>query len=61
MDKKFPCFISRQTPVGKKVKYRTKTINGKIIEINFWELIEKYGADKVLQMRTDLPEYEEED
>lgn len=60
MDKKFPCFISRKTAVGKKVKYRTKTIGGDVIEINFWELIEKYGADKVLQMREELPEYEEE-
>lgn len=61
MEEKIPCFISRSTQVGKKLKYRMKIVTGEVVDLEMWDLINKFGADVVLQMRKELPEFEEED
>lgn len=60
MVEKIPCFISRNTQVGKKLKYRMKTASGEVVDLEMWDLINKFGADTVLQMRRELPEFEED-
>ncbi|MFA5049160.1 MAG: hypothetical protein WC516_09110 [Patescibacteria group bacterium] len=58
--KKIPCFVCKTTSIGKKIKYRTRTSDGKLVELELWDLVNKYGADRVLQMREEFPEIEEE-
>ena len=52
-------FVYKITSTGKKIKFITKTTNGKVIEMEMWEMVNRYGPEKVLQMRIDLPEIEE--
>lgn len=61
--KEFPYFVSSRPACGnvRKIKFRTKTDDGEIVELEMWDLLNKFGADRVLQMRKELPEIEEGD
>lgn len=54
-----PHFVRKNGPAGPKVVFVTTTTDGKRKEFSVWELVEKYGTDKVLQMRQEFPETEE--
>jgi len=56
---KVPRFVRRNGPNGPSIVLVTKTPDGANKEFSMWELINKYGADKVLQMRQEFPETEE--
>lgn len=61
--KEFPYFVSSRPAYGnvRKIKLRTKADDGEIVELEMWDLLNKFGADRVLQMRRELPEIEEDD
>jgi len=56
MNKPIPRFVRRRNPNGDKVTFVTATRDGKKQELSLWDLINKYGADKVLEMREQFPE-----
>ena len=39
-----------------KIRFITLDRNGDKVIYNLWELVNKFGADQVLKMRTTLPE-----
>lgn len=55
-----PYFLCKKTSVGKTVKFITKKSDGTVVEMEVWELVNKFGPEKVLQMRENLPEIEDE-
>jgi hypothetical protein len=56
-----PRFVRRggKCGAGTTVVFLTKSSDGRDKEISMWELVDKYGADKVIQMRREFPETEE--
>lgn len=58
MNKIIPRFERHNGPGGPRVTFVTVTPDGKEQELTLWDLLNKHGAEKVLQMREQYPEIE---
>jgi hypothetical protein len=61
MEKTVPRFVRHNGVGGPRVTFITLTYDGKLKELNMWEMVDKYGADGVLKMRAQYPEFEVEE
>lgn len=63
MENTFPRFVRRTTVVGSSVMnsitFVTLDVKGNKVEMTMWELVNKYGASAVLEMRAKYPEFED--
>jgi hypothetical protein len=55
-----PRFVRRNGPGGPRITFVTITSDGREQELTMWDLLNKHGAERVLQMREQYPEVEEE-
>lgn len=53
---KTPRFVRREGLGGPRVTFVTVDRDGSEREMTLWDLLNKYGAEKVLQMREQYPE-----
>lgn len=58
MDKIVPRFVRHKGAGGSRVTFVTMTSDGEKLELSMWDLLNKHGAEKVLQMREQYPEVE---
>ena len=61
MEKTVPRFVRHKNVGGPRVTFITMTNDGQLKELNMWEMVDKYGAEGVLKMRTLYPEFKVEE
>jgi len=58
MEKTLPRFVRHTNAGGTHITFVTVTHDGKVLEMTMWDLVNKHGYEKVLQMREQYPEIE---